>query len=314
MSPRVLSLAAVLALILAGCGAPAPKAVRDDHDRDHDHEAAEAHADSTTISAEAALAGGVKVETAGPARLVETLDLSGRVEVTPEGKSEVRAWYPGRIMAMTPALGQAVRKGQIVARVESSQSLQTYPIPAPISGVVVQKNANVGDVAYDQPLYVIADPTRLHAEFFLYPRDAERVHAGQVVEVRNLAGAGRTRGTVVLVSPTADLASQTLVAHVTLPGASVSFRPGMAVEGSLEIASTEVPVAVKSIALQRMDARQVVFVRTGDVYEARPVTLGRRSADWVEVLSGLKAGETYVAEGAFLIRADIEKAGAAHEH
>ena len=313
MSPRLLTLNLVLALVLCACGSPKAK-VDDDHDHDHDHGEAAAHADRTTISAEAALAGGVKVEAAGPARLVETLDLAGRVEVTPEGKSEVRAWYPGRIMAMSAALGQTVRRGQVVARVESSESLQTYSIPAPMTGVVVQKNANVGDVAYDQPLYVIADPSRLHAEFFLYPRDAERVRAGQVVEVRNLAGAGRTRGTVVLVSPTADLASQTLVAHVALPGASASFRPGMAVEGSVEVASDEAPVAVKTTALQRMDDRPVVFVRVGDVYEARAVALGRRSAQWVEVLSGLKAGETYVAEGAFLIRADIEKAGAAHEH
>jgi len=136
----------------------------------------------------AARAGGVKTERAGGAIVGELLDLSGRVEVTPEGQGEVRAWYPGRIMAMAGSLGQQVRRGQLLARVESSNSLQTYSIPAPISGVIVKKNANVGDVAYDQPLYVIADPTKLHAEFFVYPRDAERVRVGQKVELHSLSG------------------------------------------------------------------------------------------------------------------------------
>ncbi|MFB2351221.1 hypothetical protein, partial [Priestia megaterium] len=65
----------------------------------------------TTISAEAAKAGGVSTEVAGPARVAELVEMAGRVEITPEGKAEVRAWYPGRILAMHGQLGQSVRKG-----------------------------------------------------------------------------------------------------------------------------------------------------------------------------------------------------------
>ncbi|MBP8245842.1 MAG: HlyD family efflux transporter periplasmic adaptor subunit, partial [Phenylobacterium sp.] len=129
----------------------------------------------TTISAPAAQAGGVRTEVAGPAMIGEFIDLSGRVEITPEGKAEVRAWYPGRILLMRGELGQSVRKGQVLARVESNHSLQAYSIPAPISGVIIEKNATVGGMAGDQPLFVVADPTQLHAEFFVFPRDADRI-------------------------------------------------------------------------------------------------------------------------------------------
>ena len=269
----------------------------------------------TVISPEAARAGGVKTEIAGPATLAELVDMAGRVEITPEGQGKVRAWYPGRILAMTAELGQRVRKGQVLARVESSNSLQAYAIPAPIAGVVIQKNANVGDVAYEEPLYVIADPTKLHAEFFVYPRDAERVRAGQRVEVRTLSGDGRVVAPVEAVVPTADLASQTLMAHVHLPpGVSDTFRPGMGVEGSFQVATRQAPLAVRTKALQRFRDFTVVFAKVGDTYEVRMLELGRQTPEWTEVLGGLEPGTEYVTDGAFLIRADIEKSGASHDH
>ncbi|MDP3853324.1 efflux RND transporter periplasmic adaptor subunit [Phenylobacterium sp.] len=269
----------------------------------------------TTIAAEAARAGGVATEKAGPAIVGDLVDMAGRVEVTPEGQGEVRAWYPGRIMAMNAGLGQAVRRGQVLARVESSNSLQTYSIPAPIGGVIVQKNANVGDVADSQALYVIADPTKLHAEFFVYPRDAEKIRVGQPVEVRSLSGETRLRAAVEAILPTADVSSQTLMAHVHLPpGAAASFRPGMGVEGSFQVSAKSVPLAVRTKALQRFRDFTVVFAKVGDTYEVRMLELGAQTPEWTEVLGGLESGTEYVTDGAFLIRADIEKSGASHDH
>ncbi|WP_371876857.1 efflux RND transporter periplasmic adaptor subunit [Phenylobacterium sp. LH3H17] len=269
----------------------------------------------TTIAAEAARAGGVATEKAGAAVVGDLIDMAGRVEVTPEGQGEVRAWYPGRIMAMNAGLGQTVRRGQVLARVESSNSLQTYSIPAPIGGVIVQKNANVGDVADSQALYAIADPTKLHAEFFVYPRDAEKIRVGQSVEVRSLSGETRLRAPVEAILPTADVASQTLMAHVHLPpGAAASFRPGMGVEGSFQVSAKSVPLAVRTKALQRFRDFTVVFAKVGNTYEVRMLELGAQTPEWTEVLGGLEPGTEYVTDGAFLIRADIEKSGASHDH
>lgn len=269
----------------------------------------------TTISAAAAQAGGVKTEIASAAPIAELVDMAGRVEITPEGKGEVRAWYPGRIMSLRGELGQTVRKGQILARVESSESLQTYSIPATINGVIVEKNLNVGDVAGERAIFVIADPTKLHAEFLVYPRDAEKVRVGQPVEVRSLSGDTRLMAKVEAVLPTADLVSQTLVAHAHLPGGAASaFRPGMGVEGSFQVGATSAPLAVRTKAIQRFRDFQVVFVRVRDTYEVRMLELGRQTPEWTQVLSGLKPGSEYVTDGAFLIRADIEKSGASHDH
>lgn len=269
----------------------------------------------TTISAQAAQTGGVRSERAGPANVAELVDMAGRIEITPEGKADVRARLPGQIMWMGGELGQTVRRGQTLLRVESSHSLQTYAVTAPISGIIVEKNANVGDTSGDRALFVIADPTKLHAEFFVYPRDAERIQVGQRVSLRSLSGEARLEAEVEAVLPTADLASQTLMAHVHLPeSAARMFRPGMGVEGAFAVASTDVPLAVRTKAIQRFRDFEVVYAKVGNSYEVRMLEIGRRTPEWTEVLGGLEPGAEYVTDGAFLIRADIEKSGASHDH
>lgn len=269
----------------------------------------------TTIDAAAANAGGVKTEAAGPVTVSDLIDMGGRIEITPEGKADVRARLPGLIVSLSGKLGQQVRRGQVLARVESSHSLQVYTVTAPISGTIVEKNINVGDTTGDRALFVIADPTRLHAEFFVYPRDAERIRVGQPVTLKSLSGEGQFAGEVEAVLPTADVASQTMMAHVHLPpAASREFRPGMGVEGSFAVAQTNAPIAVRTRAIQRFRDFEVVFAKVGNTYEVRMLEIGRRTPEWTEVLGGLAPGEIYVTDGAFLIRADIEKSGARHDH
>ena len=268
----------------------------------------------TVIKADAARAGGVKTERAGAALLGETLPISGRVEITPEGQSEVFARYPGRVVALNASLGQRVKRGQVLARVESSESLQTYSITAPISGVILTKTVNVGTMAGTDPMLTIGDPTRLHAEFFLYPKDAERVRVGQRVEVVSQAGAHRATGVIEAILPTADPVSQTLVAHVELPFQGGVWRPGLGVQGVVQVGQGDVPLAVRTKALQPFREFTVVYAKVGDTYEVRMLTLGRRTDEWTEVLGGLEPGTEYVSDGAFLIRADIEKSGASHDH
>ena len=269
----------------------------------------------TVIAPDAAKAGGVKVEAAGPATVSDLIDMGGRIEITPEGKADVRARLPGLIVSLNGKLGQQVRRGQVLARVESSHSLQIYTVPAPISGTIVEKNVNVGDTTGDRALFVIADPTKLHAEFFVYPRDAERVRVGQPVSLKSLSGEARFQAEVEAVLPTADVASQTMLAHVHLPPvASREFRPGMGVEGSFAVSQANVPLAVRTKAIQRFRDFEVVFAKVGNTYEVRMLEIGRRTPEWTEVLGGLAPGEIYVTDGAFLIRADIEKSGASHDH
>ena len=179
----------------------------------------------------------------------------------------------------------------------------------------MERGAMVGDVAGSTPLYVIADPRKLHAEFCIYPRDAERLRAGQRVTVKNVGGDRTYAGKIEVILPTADMLTQTVIAHVDLPNPDgLAWRPGQAVEGQVVVASEQVPLAVRTRALQRFRDFTVVYARVDETYEVRMLELGRQSPEWTEVLGGVDPGEVYVSDNAFLIRADVEKSGASHDH
>ena len=268
----------------------------------------------TTIAAASAAEAGVRTAQAGPATIRQTIDLSGRVTLAPSGRAEVKAWFPGRIVSLKANIGDRVKRGDAVATVEASDSLKTYSIPAPIDGVVIERMLNVGDVAGDGPIVVIGNPQAVLAELHVFPLDAEKVRPGQAVELRSLSSELRTTSVIEAFLPVTEAATQTLTARAVLTNPDEAWRPGMAVEGHVTVSETPVPLAVRASGIQRFRDFTVVFAQVGETYEVRMLELGRKDAEWVEVLSGLKPGETYVTENAFLIRADIEKSGASHDH
>lgn len=271
-------------------------------------------ADRVTISAEAAEASQIVVSEAGPGALQETLSLTGRIMLQPAARAEIHAPYPGPVRAVQHNIGDIVRRGATLARVESSESLQTYSIVTPISGVVLERQTNIGDVTSDAPLFVVGDLTRLQAELNVVPRDVGRVNAGQNVIIMALDGSAPTQTRLASVLPTADSHSQTLIARapITVAGAS-PLRPGMAIRASVVLASEDAAVVVPANAVQTFEGRTVVFVRFGaDTYEPRTVTVGRSNRDSVEITAGLSAGEAYVSQNAFLIKSQMGAAAADH--
>jgi len=267
-----------------------------------------------TFPKEAAEAAGIAIERVGPASLSETIEIIGYVELEPSATSNVGAKFPGRVVSAGPNVGNFVRAGQVLARVESTESMQIYAITAPVSGVIVERRTNVGDVAGSDPIYVIADPNRTRAVFPIFPRDMERVRAGQEIQLGLLEGDRSVTSRLGSFLPGADAATGALLARASLPNRDGFWRPGMRVRGVVTIQSRQVPLAVRTEALQAFRDFTVVFAQVGNTYEVRMLELGARGPEWTEVLGGIKPGQAYVTKGSYVIKADIEKAGASHDH
>ncbi len=274
----------------------------------------ESYEGRVTITDEAARAAGITTETVGPQQIGEAVEIIGRVELDPAGSAEVGAKYPGPVMAVYKNVGDRVSRGTLLARVESSYSLQTYSIYAPISGVISERNANVGSIADGDPLFVISDPSRTVATFPIFPRDIERVRPGQSVQIRGLEG-NRTQGSVIRdFLPIAEVTSQAVTARAALPNRDGFWRPGMAVRGLVTVDQRSVPLAVRTDAIQQFRDFRVVFAKIGETYEVRMLELGQEGPEWTEVISGIKPGTVYASENSYVIKADIEKSGASHDH
>jgi len=266
-----------------------------------------------TIPAATAAASGVKTSTAGPATIRDVLPLMGHVAIDHSRQAQVRARFPGIVRAVPVNLGDHVRRGQTLATVEGNDSMRRYAVTAPLDGVVLARNTNVGDVAGEAPLFEIADLSSVWIELNAVGRDADRLRPGQTVSVRPASG-GEALATRIDALVPVTHAGMSVVARAQIPNRDSAWRPGMAVVGEVTVAQREVPLAVKISGLQRFRDFTVVFAKVGDTYEVRMLELGDRDDTAVEVLGGLKPGTAYVSEQSFLIRADIEKSGASHDH
>lgn len=284
-----------------------------DHGDSHDEHAAR-DVDRTTISAAIAARSGIRTTPAAGGEIRDEHEVQGLVTPVEGRRARVFARFPGPIKRVYAGVGDDVRAGQTLAVVESNISLSDYAVLAPFAGTVMARNAAPGDLAGDAPLFEIADLSTVWVDLHLFGADAQHITPGLPVEVVRLGDGLGVTTRLDRVLPGTATASQSTVARATIANADRHWRIGAAVRARVTVAVDVVDLLVPQSALQRLRDRDVVFVRTGEVYAARQVELGRRDGTNVEVLAGLTAGEEVVVEQSYLIKADIGKSGASHDH
>lgn len=267
--------------------------------------------EAVRISAALAQELGIETETAGAGVINRSVLLYGRTMPDPQGISHVSARYPGMIVSMAPSLGDSVQEGEVLAVIEANTSLQTYEIKAPLSGIVVEKHANPGELASGQSLLTIANYDNIWVDLTVFPGDSQQVRSGMDVTIR--IDDRIAESTIRYINPSQG-ESPTVIARVPLENPESVWTPGLLVEGLVHVESENVALAVKNDALQLFEDNQVVFVLEAETYEPRIVTLGSSDPFLTEILSGLEPGERYVVANSYLIKADLEKEGVEHDH
>ena len=269
----------------------------------------------TTMTPDAVKSSGMVVETAGPAKVKTAIKVNGRVQPNEDHMTHVIPRYPGIVKKIFKRLGDSVAKDEVVAVVESNESLQSYEVKSSLAGTVIGKDVRQGEfVKEGETIYTVADLGTVWVDLNVNRKDFDRLKIGEVVTI--FAGEGQTNatGTVSYISPFGAEDTQTMLARVELPNPQGMWRPGLFVTGEIVVEETTVPLAVKASALQTFRDWDVVFMADGGMFEIAILELGRRDSEWVEVVSGLKAGQKYVTENSFIIKADLGKSGASHDH
>jgi cobalt-zinc-cadmium efflux system membrane fusion protein len=268
-----------------------------------------------TLGAEQRSAAGIRIARAGPARIRERVVLNGRIAADEDTLAHVMPRFPGVVRSVHKRLGDAVTRGDLLVVIESNESLQPYELRARSSGTVISKSVAPGEFATtERELFAIADLATVWVDLDVYRRDFVRLRVGQPVRIDAGDGSAPADASLSYLAPVGSVHTQTLLARAVLPNPDGSWRPGLFVTGEVEVASSEVPVAVELEALQRLEDRDVVFIAEGDELEAQPVELGRRDAERVEVVAGLAPGQAYVAAGSFIVKAEAGKSAAGHDH
>jgi cobalt-zinc-cadmium efflux system membrane fusion protein len=260
-------------------------------------------------------AAGISVLAAGPARIAESVVLYGRVAANEDALAHVVPRFPGVVRSVRKRLGDEVAKGDVLAVIESNESLHPFELRAPLAGTVIAKDVTPGEFAGgDRALYQIADLSSVWVDLDVYRRDFAKLRVGQRARIDAGDATAAAEAALAYLSPIGSPNTQTLLARAVLPNPQRAWRPGLFVSAEVEVDAAEVPVAVRREAVQRLRDWDVVFVAAANQFEAQRVVLGRGDASHVEIVSGLEAGRRYVANGSFVLKAEVGKSGASHDH
>lgn len=316
------------AIIAAGLGAygysllapaklvPAEQAPANKPDKPNDHVDQDEHgADRIRISDVKLAAAGVTLAEAGSVTLTDTLAFNGILRANQEAVVQVTPRFPGLVKSIVKRIGDKVAKDDLLATIESNQSLTVYELKAPFAGTVIERQISLGEYASEQkPAFVVADLSSIWVDLSIYRQDLRRVHLGDEILIDPDDGRGEIKGTVSYMAPIGSSETQTALARVVLPNPDGRLRPGLFVTAKLILAARNVQVAVRRSAIQTLDSRTIVFVREeGDKIEARPVATGDSDPRFVEIRAGLAAGERYVAENSFVVKAEMGKGDGGHD-
>ena len=268
------------------------------------------------LPAEAVEKAGIATGQAGPASIEVTIEAPGEVRLNQERVVQIRPRFPGQVRELRKQLGSVVQRGDVLALVHSNESLAEYSIVAPTRGTVVAQDAAVGQaVDHESVLYTVADLSTVWVDFPIYPQNVGRIRIGQRVRVRSESGPPLSGiGTIRYVGPLLEQDTRVSYGRVVLDNQDRRWQPGLYVACAVTVENLAVPIAVPEDAIVRLREGPAVFRAEGTLFEPQPVAVGRSDGHTTEIVSGLEPGARIVVRQAFLLKAELGKGEAGHEH
>ena len=266
----------------------------------------------TTLSEKAVERAGIKTDIAKAGSVELTDTLFGVIAPTAQSTVEVMAPYTGLVNDIFVSIGQNVKKGEKLASITNRETLQNYTIKSPITGVITEQYLKRGELA-SSALMQIVNLETVWVELSAFPDNIEKLAIGQSATVYDLHHHLNAQGEVFYIAPMMS-GGHIARARIELKNPDGHWRPGMHVNSDISTAKVDAALRVKAIAIQEFNGKPSVFIKSGNVFEVRPVKLGAKNSQWVEVLEGLSPNSEYVTENSYVIKADILKSGASHSH
>jgi cobalt-zinc-cadmium efflux system membrane fusion protein len=227
---------------------------------------------------------------------------------------------------------EAAQAAYDAARIEASQAEQALralgagtgggttrlmTLRSPVAGEVTSVTVTPGEyVPPERELFQVADPRTVWAELMIPARDIQRVRVGQTMMLSVQGSDHPHTGRIRFLSPAVDPATGAAKAIATIDNRDGDLRVGQNVSARVTTPESDgqrVPVVPRS-AIQEVEGRSVVFVRTPRGFVVRPVTVGTGSDAAVPIISGLRVGERVATVNAFVLKAELGKAEAEHDH
>ena len=267
----------------------------------------------TKIAEDIAKAMEIATDIVGPSTFNETVEVYGKLTLPADATSNVYARFDGLVEKVHVKLGDSVKKGQLLLTVESNESLQSYKVFSAQNGIVSAVHITSGEQSKARVLLEVTNNEILIAELAVFPMDLPTVRLGAKATL-SINGVEAKQVSTVDSRILKVRDDQAKLFRVLVNNTDSLLSEGLFVSAAIEIGSYDVAMAVKRKGLQSFRDFTVVYAKVGNEYEVRMLELGRIVGEEIEVLGGISIGTEYVTENSYILKADVEKSGASHDH
>lgn len=234
--------------------------------------------------------------------LSELLNLNGEVRLLPGRQADVSTRISGQVKALYANLGETVKVGQKLARVQSRLVGDPPPsveVTAPMTGVVDALNVSLGQsVEPTTVLYRISDRSQINVVARLYEEDLGKVKLGQDARVHTLSYPDKNfSGKVILVGPSLDPLSRTVEVWIRLTNPEGLLKPNLFARASIVLKQNDAALAIPNAAIIEANGEKFVFVRQNSKFDRVEITTGTSDDQYTEVTDGLVPGDEVVTQG-----------------
>lgn len=262
---------------------------------------------------------GFKIDIAGPGDIVLSSTMPATVQVPPHASVAVSARLSGLVTELLKEVGDTVEKGEVVATMESDVDLRTLELKAPAAGEIVRQEARLGDaVSAGSRIFEIRRNVPMWAEIQLNPRWDDQVKTGMSIYLTALNNHCQHKGVVVRTGQEVDPKTRRSVARVTIDCGDLHCQPGAVLKAEMPVSKHRANVRVPLAAVQDLKGQMVVFTPSFAGFKPREVVVGKSDREFIEIRSGLGAGEMYISRGAGKLKRSILISGidphAGHGH
>ncbi|MFT6284350.1 MAG: cobalt-zinc-cadmium efflux system membrane fusion protein [Arenicella sp.] len=267
--------------------------------------------EAVKISDAMANASGIDTVVVAAGQLHNLATLFGDIITDPASLSHIRARFDGVVSDVTVNLGDKVKRGETLAMVESNESLKRYQVTSPFSGTIIGRHANTGELSNGQILFSIANYDDVWAQLKIFPKQRASIKSGQKVWLNSVDFIQESSISHIAPSPEGK---PYILGFVKLRNTDGNWPVGALIRAQVKTATKEVPLLIPKSAIQAYKGKNTVFVKRGNEFQPRHISLGLADNKNVEVLKGLVSGELIVNQNSYLIKADLEKSEAGHDH
>ena len=289
-----------------------------DHAEHHDHAGhTDGHESELSLTAELLKEFDIRIATAAGGILEKTIELPGEIQIDPDRLAHITPRFDGVVQEVFKQIGDHVKKDELLAIIESNESLMAYELRSSINGIVIDMHFTKGETAQrPDHFFAVADLSEVWVNLSVYQKNLPQMKIGQTANILLGAGIPQVTGSISYISPTLDEHTRTATARVILKNRKSLYRPGQFVTGEVIIDRTYCSTFIPKTALETVNGLLAVFIKNEHGFEPSIVIIGKENQHSVEILSGLNAGDEYVMKGGFFLKAQMAKGsfGDGHNH